>query len=486
MAGSLSVSLAFSVLVALVLSSSVSAASGIVRCDGGDLQGGADSCQASDPATSTLALASCPPSINIDTSGNPYYMFVGNTAGKKTGDKLDKGEFMDPPPAGETYYYERQHNNNANDVQFHFTSGCEGLKVDVYVGCYAPNCEATSPNNAFNYYEEFIGVALKSSGTLPISFDDSTGAGKPCEAQSGSVLHILITNARGSCVATPTPTPTPTLTPTRTPTPTGSSSSSGVEDPHIESWDGVHSTVFHEGDFVLAESPSTGLAIQGRFCRADRGPWASWICGLAVRCHTSAPVVEILANEFVTVRSSEHVQVLGRNVKALDCSSLGLKMLLTRHTHRRMPYINYALRIPNMGAASDIRGLAGSPNGDRSDDLSFRSGRLVEVSSAEHFIGHSSVEIDDAHLSWSVRANENMFRAPFVKSSRSVPTNLRPNVLGLPAGQLESAERHCRGSGLTQAVDLAVCVHDLTGLHHVEGGDNLAMFRKAVGRFMGN
>eukprot|EP00274_Cyanoptyche_gloeocystis_P006490 CAMPEP_0196663112 /NCGR_PEP_ID=MMETSP1086-20130531/51557_1 /TAXON_ID=77921 /ORGANISM="Cyanoptyche gloeocystis , Strain SAG4.97" /LENGTH=69 /DNA_ID=CAMNT_0041998811 /DNA_START=274 /DNA_END=480 /DNA_ORIENTATION=+ len=41
------------------------------------------------------------------------------------------------------------------------------------------------------------------------------------------------------------------------------------EDPHVHSWDGVSSTVFHEGDFILANSRATGLAIHGRFCKAS-------------------------------------------------------------------------------------------------------------------------------------------------------------------------------------------------------------------------
>jgi len=254
--------------------------------------------------------------------------------------------------------------------------------------------------------------------------------------------------------------------------------------------------VFVEGDYVLVESQSLGLAVHARFCKNARGPWAPWTCALAVRCEAASPLVEIVADSFVATTSpGENAPVItqpSEHVKGITCAN-GLRASVVRHRFHRMNYLNVRLALTAGLIAHDLRGLSGTPNGNPVDDLQARDGRLFQLEAARgHYIAHTSAELDQVHTTWMVTDSERMFSSPFPSTAAMTPHSAlrrslasRAHIASLARSpSMRSiqrvAERQCRAAGLRGVVETAMCVHDAIALGSADAAPNLAAFLSAV------
>mmetsp|Transcript_14383 Transcript_14383/g.24524 ORF Transcript_14383/g.24524 Transcript_14383/m.24524 type:complete len:491 (-) Transcript_14383:407-1879(-) len=253
----------------------------------------------------------------------------------------------------------------------------------------------------------------------------------------------------------------------------GSGDAGGLSDPHIITWDGIAQTVFHEGDFLLAESRATGMAVQGRFCKSSRGPWAPWICALAVRCSADTKAVELTAAAWgVLPASSTDVAVSETRpgMRTLQCAS-GLTVHAKLHRFHRHPYINTLLSLASH-ATADVRGLLGTPDA-KGDDLQSRDGQVTMEMRGEHLIGHSLPTLDEIHDTWRVHASESMFSSIFTPLAGSLVADSRRTH---SAKATSAAEAACRAQGLTDPKHVAICAYDVAAFRHPRLAAEIASF----------
>mmetsp|Transcript_6717 Transcript_6717/g.11550 ORF Transcript_6717/g.11550 Transcript_6717/m.11550 type:complete len:567 (-) Transcript_6717:1585-3285(-) len=259
-----------------------------------------------------------------------------------------------------------------------------------------------------------------------------------------------------------------------------SNNASGVgEDPHAVTWDGVYMTLAEEGDFILAESASTGLVVHGRFCKARSGPWAPWTCAVAIRCSANAgtmvfdavlgirnPIINGLADAYIHTDQS---------VVTVRCWSSGVILKMTHEVFHRHNYINLNMERDVASLAADIRGVLGTPNGNAEDDFEFRDGSIWRPAHHDaHYIGQSLKAISDLQMSWQVKSHETIFPTAFVPT----PTLVSTFSVSAARQRRPLAEQACIAAGIVGTKNLKICVHDVVLTGSTAGVEALARWLK--------
>jgi len=247
------------------------------------------------------------------------------------------------------------------------------------------------------------------------------------------------------------------------------------QDPHMKTFDGVHATMRLEGDFILTESPATGLAVHGRFCKASRGPWAPWTCAMAIRCAHGEGFVEMNSEPFhatVVGESSALVTKVSHRKYAVSCNN-GLTVSMLHFRFHRQSSMDAKINLPK-GHVMKVQGLLGNANGNKFDEFAHRNGHMwVPESTAEHYIGHAEAEINHFQESWRVQPHERLFRAEFVPSYTTKSS--AASVRGADAQRISkhAAQKACVAAGVRDKVNLAICVHDAVLTSSYAGIPNL-------------
>jgi len=240
-------------------------------------------------------------------------------------------------------------------------------------------------------------------------------------------------------------------------------------------------TVFSEGDFTAAMSPSSGLRIQTRFVRNRRGAWAPWITHVALQCATDAGSVEIAADifGFPVVSGFKHLPTIEKRPPSsviLTCRSV-VSVHIVRLRIDRMPHLNIQFRRLKR-FPSDVRGLLGTPDNNPDNDVQARDGTVWAPRQRQrHYIAYSDSELNRVHSSWRVPLQDRLFRTRL----HTEPSD--DSWLSLaPASQeeLDSAELECREGGINDEVFLAICVHDVTATRSATAVANLAHFLRLM------
>jgi len=241
-----------------------------------------------------------------------------------------------------------------------------------------------------------------------------------------------------------------------------------IEDPHAKTWDGAHVTLFAEGDFLLVESASFGVAVHGRFCKSKRGPWAPWTCAMAIRCSHDESFLEIDARSMDVFIGDSSATLTHNQQRSLTvaCPS-GLTVHMVRSRFHRHSYMNARLS----GAPADARGLLGTPNGNAADDFQYRDGRIwTPVAHSTHYIGHAVPELGEIQESWRLTSSEQTFSTEFVAATGSAPI--------VSAAQrsrhTKSATASCKAAGIKSSKFMAMCIHDAVATGSVEAVRSLA------------
>ncbi|KAM5237766.1 sushi domain-containing protein 2 [Ctenodactylus gundi] len=188
-------------------------------------------------------------------------------------------------------------------------------------------------------------------------------------------------------------------------------------DPHFVTFDGTNFTFNGRGEYVLLESPLSYLRIQARAQPGTFNGTAARGTGLTavavqeggsdvieVRLAGAAGVLEVLLNEkllsfselswmdlkglFLSVAAKDKVSVMLASGAGLEVSTQG-------------PFLSVSVLLPEK-FQNHTQGLLGTLNGDRGDDFTLRSGKVLPLNSSDR-------ELFQFGADWAVHNASSLF-----------------------------------------------------------------------------
>ena len=248
-----------------------------------------------------------------------------------------------------------------------------------------------------------------------------------------------------------------------------------VGDPHVTTLDGHRYALQSTGEFVYLNGAS--LAVQSRF-EGSKGTWTG-ATATAVRsgthviefyladAHDSSSVSAVIDGRevdvgftglalpdgtFVARRSGRNDD---RNLIVVDRQ--GSYVLIENHTSNQ----NVLLGLTGADSAHVTGGLAGIPDGDRTNDFTLRDGTVVGFAEARTVDGLYGRFAG----SWRVRPSERLFtRGAASEFLTREHTSVPETVFGLgdfPPDAVTSARERCRRAGVRSGAATEDCAYDL-------------------------
>jgi len=254
-------------------------------------------------------------------------------------------------------------------------------------------------------------------------------------------------------------------------------------DPHVRTLDGLTATYLSCGDYTLLEhvEPAYGLQFQARHCLRDG--FGSSTCAIAVRCSAGADVFELYTMDTTAVlvlngiqrkAHTANVVITAKDITVtrkatsfiIKCESSGFVVTAHMREAESALYLDTAVRLPDSFYAK-TRGLMGSWDGDRENDLMTRDGAVWNEGHGLDYV--SAIEhpgIEDIERSWLVDGEDNLFTMNRVESKAdcSSKSSLHKAAMFSSFADVNDkmhtiARRTCETAGL-QGAFLNTCVFD--------------------------
>jgi len=252
-------------------------------------------------------------------------------------------------------------------------------------------------------------------------------------------------------------------------------------------------------DTILAMTSDSSFMYQARTCL--RGSVAASVCAVALRCDSSASVVEIYATSAKRSSSSSSsssftasisssssftsstfaVYVDKSKLSALSSSTYtakgstltvkpgqvtiqcdsGVEMeTFARESSDGATYMDVLTSLPN-SLKGLVKGLAGTNNDRKNDDIIFRNGNIwTEGHGLEYVSGVEHSSLKRVYTSWVPSSSENLFHQSFKESGATCVAPMSSRLLGMLSGpSTNSATDVCKEMGMA-GTWLTNCIFD--------------------------